>query len=124
MVVTGDPGVPGPPGPRGPAGPPGEKGEPGNSIRGPQGPPGLPGPPGVPGRPGIGTSPEDLTALKDEMKILSAIVMEMEEKISRCECTAGARRAVAKKTDATMDPSTLQTTTATTSLPLFAPPQR
>ncbi|CAH3171946.1 unnamed protein product, partial [Porites lobata] len=125
-VVTGDPGLPGSPGP---IGPPGLKGELGESIQGPRGPPGLPGPAGEPGRPAIGASPEDLTALKDQMKMLSAIVMELEEKISRCECTAGSQRGVAKKSDATMYPSTLpniesQTTKATTSEPLFAPPAR
>ncbi|CAH3024276.1 unnamed protein product [Porites evermanni] len=125
-VVTGDPGPPGSPGPMGP---PGLKGELGESIQGARGPPGLPGPAGEPGRPAIGASPADLTALKDQMKMLTAIVMELEEKISRCECTAGSQRGVAKKSDATMYPSTLpniesQTTKVTTSEPLFAPPAR
>ncbi|CAH3183309.1 unnamed protein product, partial [Porites evermanni] len=125
-VVTGDPGLPGSPGPMGP---PGLKGETGESTQGARGPPGLPGPAGEPGRPAIGASPEDLTVLKDQMKMLTAIVMELEEKVSRCECTAGIQRGVAKKRDATMYPSTLpniesQTTKATTSEPLFAPPAR
>lgn len=128
-VVTGHPGLPGTPGSPGPVGPPGLKGEPGESIQGPQGLPGRAGPKGEPGRPAIGASPEDITALKDQMRMLSAIVTELEEKISRCDCTAGVRMGVVKKTDATMYPSTLpnmesQTAKATTTEPWFAPPAR
>ena len=44
--------------------------------------------------------------------------------VSRCECTAGISRAVGKKTDATVEPSTLPVsqTEEPTTLPLFAPP--
>ena len=97
MVVTGDPGLPGTPGFQGrpgPSGPPGQKGEPGN--------------PGKPGRPGIGVAvskyslneigmqcmhttvmsifswfcsqPEDLERLRNQVKQLSAIVAELDEK--------------------------------------------
>lgn len=114
MVVTGDPGIPGTPGPRGLPGPPGQKGEPGNSIQGPQGFQGPPGPPGEPGRPGIGASvsrhgrnkcrhamytdnwadqcltvvfcsqPEDMERLRNQVKQLSAIVTELDEKSELC----------------------------------------
>ncbi|XP_020609187.1 putative cuticle collagen 155 [Orbicella faveolata] len=122
MVVTGDPGLPGTPGFQGrpgPSGPPGQKGEPGRSIQGPQGSKGAPGPPGEPGRPGIGASPEDLERLRNQVKQLSAIVAELDEKISRCECTAGTGRlAVNMKDDVTMSPITVTTEG------LFAPPAR
>ena len=108
MVVTGDPGPPGTPGFQGrpgPSGPPGQKGEPGRSTEGPQGEPGNPG---APGRPGIGVAvskysfneigmqcmhtavmcifswfcsqPEDLERLRTQVKQLSAIVAELDEK--------------------------------------------
>lgn len=109
MAVTGDPGIPGTRGLRGPAGPPGQKGEPGKSVQGPQGFQGPPGPPGEPGRPGIGASvskhvhnkcrhamhteisadrclimfcsqPEDLEQLRNQVKLLSAIVTELDKK--------------------------------------------
>lgn len=119
MVVTGDPGLPGTPGFQGrpgQAGPPGQKGEPGRSIQGPQGEPGNPG---EPGRPGIGASPEDLERLRNQVKELSAIVTELDEKISRCECTAGTGRlGVNRKDDVTMLPVTVTTEG------LFAPPAR
>ena len=104
----GRPGTPGFQGRPGPSGPPGQKGEPGRSIQGPQGSKGAPGPPGEPGRPGIGASvsryslinigtqciqttvmsifswfcsqPEDLEQLRNQVKQLSAIVTELDEK--------------------------------------------
>ena len=104
----GLPGTPGFQGRPGPSGPPGQKGEPGRSIQGPQGGQGAPGPPGEPGRPGIGASvseytlneyrhamhtddsneyfllifsqPEDLERLRNQVKQLSAIVTELDEK--------------------------------------------
>lgn len=126
-LVRGNPGLPGPPGPRGPAGPPGNKGEPGPQIQGP------PGPPGEPGRPGISFSIEDFTTLKDQMKMLTAIVSELEEKVSRCECAGDEHsRGLAKNTEVTIDPPTspnkkfqsTQTTTQMSLDELFGPPAR
>lgn len=142
---AGPPGPPGPPGPRGRRGETGEPGRPGSRAvgvtgdRGARGPPGLrgpvgpqgekgePGAPGKPGPPGISASPDDLTALRDQMRILSDLVREMEEKMSSCECRAGFQRGVAKMTDATMQPSVKTETEPpepTTKPELFAPPAR
>lgn len=112
MVVTGDPGPPGSPGLRGPSGPPGRKGEPGKSVQGPIGLRGPPGPSGEPGRPGIGTSPEDLSVLREQIKQLSAIVKDLDEKISRCECSSGTSRLSVNEKE------------TVTALPLFATPAR
>ncbi|XP_074624115.1 uncharacterized protein LOC141882090 isoform X1 [Acropora palmata] len=118
-LIKGNPGSPGPPGTRGPAGPPGNKGEPGTITQGPQGPT---GPKGEPGRPGISVSPEDLTKLRDQMNILTEIVTELEEKVSRCECaTDETSRGLVKSSEATTNPPT------TTKIPLdqlFGPPAR
>ncbi|KAJ7369782.1 hypothetical protein OS493_036425 [Desmophyllum pertusum] len=128
MVVSGDPGPPGSRGFSGPVGPPGQKGEPGKSILGPQGFQGSPGLPGEPGRPGIGASPEDVTLLREQMKQLSAIVSELEDKISRCECTSGiGRLSVNKKMDVVKTSNEVDATTnpkTVTTLGLFATPAR